>query len=82
MKRKCWKFCAKVCSDGRLYAGCWAVEEVVPKEHLDMYYITDEVPDDIGDGHNYIWDGVTLTYSPAEKTTPDEEPQEEEVTYT
>ncbi len=47
-----------------------------------MYYITDEVPDDIGDGHNYIWDGVTLTYSPAEKTTPDEEPQEEEVTYT
>lgn len=73
MKRKGWKFCAKVCSDGRLYAGFWAIDEVIPKEHLDAYYIAEEVPDGIGDGHNYIWDGENLTYSPAEKTTAEEE---------
>ena len=38
-----------------------------------MYYITDEVPDDIGDGHNYIWDGENLTYSPAERPATNEE---------
>lgn len=73
MKREGWKFCAKICSDGRLYAGCWAVDEVVPKEHLELYYIADEVPDDIHDGHNYIWVGEKLIYSPAEKPTEEAE---------
>ncbi len=73
MQRKGWKFCAKVCSDGRLYAGCWAINEIVPKERLEQYYIAAEVPDNIGDGHNYIWDGENLTYSPAERPATNEE---------
>lgn len=73
MQRKGWRFCAKVCSDGRLYAGCWAIDEIIPKERLEQYYIAAEVPDNIGDGHNYIWDGETLIYSPAEKPATNEE---------
>ena len=72
MKREGWKFCAKLCSDGRLYAGCWAIAEVVPKEHLEQYYIAEEVPDGIGDGHDYIFDGENLAYSPAEKPPTEE----------
>lgn len=74
MKRDGAKFYSKICYDGRLYCGGWAINEVIPNPVPDGYVVLEEVPDDISDGHNYIWDGETLTYSPAEKP-----PEEKEV---
>lgn len=65
-----FKYFARICAgDGRLYNGSFINVEVLPKTLPDNAVLIDEVPDGINDGHNYIWDGEKLTYSPAETTS-------------
>lgn len=71
MRRSGCKFYSKICSDGRLYVGGWTINEVIPNPVPEGYVALEDVPENIGDGHNYIWDGETLTFHPLV------EPQEE-----
>ena len=72
-----YKFYCKVCADGRLYNGCMALARYLPDPLPPNALALDDVPDNILDGHNYLWDGENLTYSPAEK--PPEETESEAV---
>lgn len=76
MKKEGFKFLCKICSDGRLYNGAWYHESVLP-EPLPNEVIFDEFPaegqPEIGIGvdcSDYLWDGQTLTYSPAAQAEP------------
>lgn len=88
---KHFKFKCRVCSDGRLYAGGWCHESVIPNPLPPDEILLDDLS---GITHgfytDYLWDGETLTYSPA--VQPDASPAAEstvqikndgtEVTYT
>ena len=58
MKKEGYVYQCKICSDGRLYNGVWSVASGVPHP----------LPENVDGGADYVWDGKTLTYSPAEKT--------------
>lgn len=62
-----YKFYCKVCSDGRIYNGCMALAEYLPNPLPPNTLALDNVPENILDGSDYIWDGEQLIYSPAEK---------------
>ena len=69
MKKEGFKYLAKVCSDGRLYNGAWYHISFLPEPEPNEA-VFDEFPE-TGNGtscSDYVWDGKTLTYSPAEPT--------------
>ena len=62
-----FKFKCKVCSDGRLYAGGWCHESIIPHPLPPDEILLDDlsgIPD--SDYTNYLWDGAKLVYSPVE----------------
>lgn len=59
-----YKFYAKICSDGRLYNGGMTLVSVIPNPLPPNTVALDDVPEDIEDGSNYLWDGETLIHSP------------------
>ena len=54
----------KVKPDGRVYYGSWTHKSVLPHPLPEDELLFEEVPDDIGGGDAYIWDGEKLVYSP------------------
>lgn len=68
MKKEGYVYQCKICSDGRLYNGVWSVSSGVPHPLPENVVVFDEFPSNINGGSDYLWDGKTLTYSPAEKT--------------
>lgn len=66
-----YKYYAKICSDGRLYNGCMALSKIIPNPLPVNTVVLENVPSDICDGHNYIWDGETLTYDPVSREDAD-----------
>lgn len=76
MKKEGFKYLAKVCSDGRLYNGAWYHISFLPVPEPNEA-VFDEFPE-TGNGtscSDYVWDGETLTYSPA--VQPDASPAAE-----
>lgn len=65
-----FKFKCKVCSDGRLYAGGWCHESVIPKPLPPNEILLDDLSAVTrGSYTDYLWDedAQKLIYSPAEK---------------
>lgn len=76
MKKEGFKYLAKACSDGRLYNGAWYHISFLPVPEPNEA-VFDEFPE-TGNGtscSDYVWDGETLTYSPA--VQPDASPAAE-----
>lgn len=62
-----FKFKCKLCSDGRLYAGGWCHESIIPSPLPPDELLLDDLSDiPNGDYTNYLWDGEKLIYSPVE----------------
>lgn len=80
MKYEGFQWKCKICSDGRLYDGAWIHKSIIPNPLPYNEVLFDEFPENTNCGADYLWDGETLTYSPAEQPAPQSE--EEEVTYT
>lgn len=68
-----YKYYCKICSDGRLYDGMWALADGIPNPLPYNCVAFDTFPENENGGADYIWDGETLTYSPAEQPTAEEE---------
>lgn len=62
-----YKFKCKVCSDGRLYAGGWCHESIIPDPLPPNELLLDDLSG-ITEGFytDYVWDGETLVYRPPE----------------
>jgi len=68
MKKAGYLYQCKICSDGRLYNGVWALATGIPDPLPENTVVFKEFPSNGNGGADYVWDGKTLTYSPAEKT--------------
>lgn len=68
-----YKFYCEISSDGRLRNGGLTLTDVIPYPLPENTIVIDNVPDDICDGRNYIWDGDKLVYSPIEEEAPEDE---------
>lgn len=56
---------AKVDDKGRLYNGSFINKKVIPLQLCtNELIIDDDAIFELGDGHNYVWDGKNLIYSP------------------
>ena len=64
MKKKDFVYQCKVKPDGRLYYGSWTHKSILPRPLPENELIFEEVPDTIGGGDDYIWNGEELIYSP------------------
>lgn len=62
---KHFKFKCRVCSDGRLYAGGWCHESVIPNPLPPDEILFDDLSG-MTEGFytDYLWDGAKLIYSP------------------
>ena len=62
-----YKFKCKVCSDGRLYAGGWCHESILPDPLPPNELLLDDLSG-ITEGFytDYVWGGEKLVYRPAE----------------
>lgn len=65
---KHFKFKCRVCSDGRLYAGGWCHESVIPNPLPPDEILFDDLSG-MTEGFytDYLWDGAKLIYSPVLK---------------
>lgn len=62
-----FKFKCKVCSDGRLYAGGWCHESILPNPLPPDEILLDDLSGiSKGSYTDYLWDGEKLIYSPPE----------------
>lgn len=59
---------AKIDDNGRLYNGSFINKKVIPLQlSANELIIDDYAIFELGDGHNYVWDGKSLIYSPIKK---------------
>ena len=55
---------AKIDDNGRLYNGSFINKKVIPLQlSANELIIDDDAIFELGDGHNYVWDGKSLIYS-------------------
>lgn len=67
---------AKVDDKGRLYNGSFINKKVMPLQlYINELIIDDDAIFELGDGHNYVWDGKNLIYSPVKKENNDTIPE-------
>jgi hypothetical protein len=67
---------AKVDDKGRLYNGSFINKKVMPLQlYTNELIIDDDAIFELGDGHNYVWDGKNLIYSPVKKENNDTIPE-------
>ena len=67
MEKEGYVYQCKVCTDGRLYNGVWALKSGVPDPLPENVIVFAEFPSNTNGGSDYLWDGKQLHYSPAEK---------------
>lgn len=65
MKKDGYMYQCTVDPDGRLHNGVWAKETGVPHPLPPGVVVFEKFPSNQNGGQDYLWDGKTLTYSPA-----------------
>lgn len=73
MKKDGYLYQCMIDVDGRLSNGVWAKTKGIPFPLPDWIVVFEEFPSNTNGGNDYIWDGETLTYSPAERPATSEE---------